>query len=73
MDSVIDEKTFLESIYYGAGQAIFVIDVTKYGDFIFAGLNPAHEKATGFESEYIKGKPLITWFRIICLQRQPKL
>jgi PAS domain S-box-containing protein len=56
MQIMTKERSFMESIYTGVDQAIFVIDVTEEGDFRFAGLNAAHEKATGLISEKVLGK-----------------
>lgn len=49
-------EEFLHSIYYGAANAIFVVDVLPSGEFCFAGLNPAHEQISGLRSEDIQGK-----------------
>ncbi len=49
-------QEFLHSIYEGAANAIFVVDVLPSGEFRFAGLNPAHEQISGLRSEDIKGK-----------------
>jgi PAS domain S-box-containing protein len=49
-------QEFLHSIYEGAANAIFVVDVLPSGEFRFAGLNPAHEQLSGLRSEDIKGK-----------------
>ncbi len=47
---------FLESIYEGAELPMFVLDVTPKNDFIFQGLNPAHERVSGMKSDKIKGR-----------------
>jgi PAS domain S-box-containing protein len=49
-------QEFLHSIYEGAANSIFVVDVLPSGEFRFAGLNPAHEQLSGLRSEDIKGK-----------------
>ncbi len=51
-----EQQQFLESIYLGTDEAIFVVDVTEDEDFIFSGLNPAHEKISGLSSKWIKGR-----------------
>jgi len=37
-------------------EGLFVVRVTPDGDFVFEGLNPAHEQATGLSSATIAGK-----------------
>lgn len=49
-------EEFLHSIYEGAANSIFVVDVLPSGEFRFAGLNPAHERLTGLRREDIEGK-----------------
>ena len=49
-------EQFLRSIYDGAANSIFVIDVLPSGEFRFAGLNPAHEQLIGIRSEELQGK-----------------
>ncbi|MFC2084217.1 PAS domain S-box protein [Bacteroidota bacterium] len=51
-----DQQRFLDGIYTGVDLPIFVVDVTEEGEMRFSGLNPAHERLTGFTSEWIKGK-----------------
>ena len=49
-------QEFLHSIYEGAANAIFVVDVLPSGEFRFADLNPAHEQLSGLRREDIQGK-----------------
>ncbi|AFZ20802.1 PAS domain S-box protein [Allocoleopsis franciscana] len=49
-------QEFLHSIYEGAANSIFVVDVLPSGEFRFAGLNPAHEQLTGLRRQDIVGK-----------------
>ncbi len=46
----------LDSIYHASGNAIFVVDVTQDGDFVFRDLNPTHERLTGLTAEWIRGR-----------------
>jgi PAS domain S-box-containing protein len=46
----------LPSIYNGIDTAIFVLDYTEEGEFIFRGLNPAHERISGMKSSEVEGK-----------------
>ena len=41
---LLEKELFLESIYNGAGEAIFVIDVAEDGTCSFSGFNPAYVK-----------------------------
>ncbi|MBD2252411.1 PAS domain-containing protein [Nostoc parmelioides] len=50
-----EKEHFLSSIYDGVANSIFVVDVVD-GDFRFIGLNPAHERLTGFRSHELQGK-----------------
>lgn len=50
------KEQFLRSIYEGVTEAIFVIDTTKRGEFIFESINPVTEKVMGITSEQIEGK-----------------
>ncbi|GAU09900.1 PAS domain-containing sensor histidine kinase [Desulfoplanes formicivorans] len=60
------QRQLLESIYYGASTAMFVIEVTEDGDFRYAGLNPAHTRISGLSEAQVVGRtpeelvPLIT-------------
>ncbi len=47
---------FLHDVYRELDVAIFVIDVDEDNEFRFAGLNDAHERLTGLNSDAIKGK-----------------
>ncbi|MEW6493814.1 MAG: PAS domain-containing protein [Cyanobacteriota bacterium] len=49
-------EQFLHSIYDGAANAIFVVDVLPSGEFRFAGLNPADEQLTGLRVQEVLGK-----------------
>ena len=51
-----EQEEFLNSIYNGSNQAIFVVDVAADGDFRYAGWNAATEASTGFLSAEVKGK-----------------
>ncbi len=50
------KEQFLRSIYEGVTEAIFVIDTTKKGDFIYESINPVTEKVMGIASKQIEGK-----------------
>lgn len=51
-----EQKEFLESIYEGSGKAIFIIDVTSEGEFIFRDANPTFERLTSLKRSYIANK-----------------
>ncbi len=51
-----EQEEFLNSIYNGADQAIFVVDVGADGEFRYAGWNTATEASTGILSADVKGK-----------------
>ncbi|MBE9120078.1 PAS domain S-box protein [Tychonema sp. LEGE 07199] len=51
-----EQEEFLNSIYNGSNQAIFVIDVGAEGEFRYAGWNAAAEASTGILSADFKGK-----------------
>ncbi|MGL5065064.1 MAG: PAS domain S-box protein, partial [Microcoleus sp.] len=51
-----EQEEFLNSIYNGVSQVIFVVDVASDGEFRYAGWNAATEASTGISSSYIKGK-----------------
>ncbi|ERT06180.1 sensory box protein [Lyngbya aestuarii BL J] len=57
LNQELAEKTqFLQSIYEGVEQAIFVLDVVENGIFRYVSYNPAAERFSGFSSSEIKGK-----------------
>ncbi len=59
--SLLEKERFLESIYNGVEEAIFVMDVDDEGRFIIAGNNPAYvrlAKGYGFDPTPMIGKPL---------------
>ena len=51
-----EKEQFLSAIYKNISHSIFVVDVLGNEDFRYAGLNPQHEKVTGFSTDFIKGK-----------------
>ncbi|MEG3849876.1 PAS domain S-box protein [Microcoleus sp. herbarium19] len=51
-----EQEEFLNSIYNGAEQVIFVVDVGADGEFRYAGWNAATEASTGISSADVKGK-----------------
>ena len=51
-----EQEEFLNSIYNGADQVIFVVDVGADGEFRYAGWNAATEASTGISSADVKGK-----------------
>jgi two-component system NarL family sensor kinase len=44
------------SLWKDTSESLFVVKVTPTGRFVFEGLNPAHERATGLRLEDIAGK-----------------
>ncbi len=50
-----DNRAFLQSIYTSVELGIFVVDVMPDGEFRYFEANPAHERATGFSSDSVKG------------------
>ncbi|MBF9198277.1 PAS domain-containing sensor histidine kinase [Microvirga terrestris] len=44
------------SLWNDTSESLFVVTVTPDGHFVFEGLNPAHERATGLSFEAIAGK-----------------
>lgn len=51
-----ESETFLQSIYDSVQVGIFVINVTKNGQFYYVGMNPIHETLTGIHSSQIANK-----------------
>jgi PAS domain S-box-containing protein len=51
-----EREEFLSSIYDGAEQAIFVIDVSDGGNFCYVGFNPISEQYAGVSNTEIQGK-----------------
>ncbi len=51
-----EKEVFLRSIYDGVAESIFVVDVLENGIFQYAGLNPTHERLSGFRSTELQGK-----------------
>jgi two-component system NtrC family sensor kinase len=51
-----EQEEFLNSIYNGSSQAIFVVDVGADREFRYRGQNAAAEAFTGFLSNDVKGK-----------------
>jgi PAS domain S-box-containing protein len=54
----MNEDTLFGSIYGQIEVPIFVVHIDANGDFVFGGLNPAREKATGLRNEDVVGKRL---------------
>jgi PAS domain S-box-containing protein len=51
-----EQEEFLNSIYNGSNQVIFVVDVAAGPEFRYAGWNTATEASTGILSADVKGK-----------------
>ncbi|WP_293337854.1 PAS domain S-box protein, partial [Microcoleus sp. CAWBG58] len=51
-----EQEEFLNSIYNGSNQVIFVVDVGADGELRYAGWNAATEASTGILSADVKGK-----------------
>ena len=51
-----EKKQFLQSIYDGVEQAIFLVDVEENERFRYVSYNPAAEKLSGFSTSEIQGK-----------------
>lgn len=51
-----ESEQFLRSIYDGAANAIFVVDVHEDGTFCYVASNPANERMSGLKSEELRGK-----------------
>ncbi|AFY55245.1 PAS domain S-box [Rivularia sp. PCC 7116] len=62
LQAEIEEKKqkeqFLRSIYEGVTEAIFVVDTTKEGEFIYESINPVTEKLMGMTSKQVEGKTM---------------
>jgi PAS domain S-box-containing protein len=56
------QEEFLQSIYDGTEQAIFVIDITPDKEFRYAGFNPVSEKYAGVTNSQIQGKTAVEAF-----------
>jgi PAS domain S-box-containing protein len=55
-EALKENKNFLQNIYDGLNSAIFVVDVTKDGDFVYSGNNIYHQRAMGMKPGEIVGK-----------------
>ncbi|MFN6569793.1 PAS domain S-box protein [Dendronalium sp. ChiSLP03b] len=53
---LLEKEQFLRSVYDGAENPIFVVDVLEDGDFCFSGWNPATQSMSGINSAEIIGK-----------------
>lgn len=51
-----ENEQFLRSIYEGSALSIFVVDVLPDGRFPLVGLNPVHERLTGWRTTDLQGK-----------------
>jgi PAS domain S-box-containing protein len=51
-----EREALLSSIYDGAEQAVFVVDVIDRGDFCYANFNPVSERYAGVTNSQIQGK-----------------
>jgi PAS domain S-box-containing protein len=51
-----EQEQFLRSIYEGAAQVIFVVDVSEDLDFIYSGWNHASEQVSGLMAAQVIGK-----------------
>jgi PAS domain S-box-containing protein len=51
-----EKEQFLRTVYEGANQPIFVIDILSDGEFRYVGWNVAAEAASGMRSQDISGK-----------------
>ena len=58
-EAALRERTsLLDSIYTNGNLPVFLIDVREDGTFVFGGHNPALERVTGLESEWLTGRTL---------------
>ena len=53
-----EQQSFQESIYNIMDSAVFVVDVTQSGDFLYLKINKAYERMRGLKFEEIMGKML---------------
>jgi len=51
-----EQRQFFESIFNHVDSAIFVIDVTAQGKFIYVMSNRSHQQGLGVDKDFIKGK-----------------
>ncbi len=66
-EALLEKERFLESIYNGAEEAIWVMDVTPEEEFVFAGFNPAYLRRAenlGFDMRVMLGKTVKDMFGI---------
>jgi two-component system cell cycle sensor histidine kinase/response regulator CckA len=59
--SLREKEEFLESIYQGVEEAIFVVDIGPGDDFTFVGVNPAYDRLArsfGADMEHILGRTM---------------
>jgi PAS domain S-box-containing protein len=54
--ALVEREQFLQSIYEGVEEAIFIVDVLEDGDFRYSYFNPAAERLTGVSLPEILGK-----------------
>ncbi|MGC9517191.1 MAG: histidine kinase dimerization/phosphoacceptor domain -containing protein [Methanomicrobiales archaeon] len=54
--SLRESEKFLQTIYKGIDLGVYVVNVTKNGDFRFEDFNPAYEFISGVKSDYIENK-----------------
>jgi PAS domain S-box-containing protein len=53
---LLESRQFLQNIYDTVNHSIFVVDVLPDGVYRYKGINPLHERLTGFCNEDISGK-----------------
>ena len=61
-EAALRERTaLLDSIYTNGNLPVFLVDVREDGTFVYGGHNPALERVTGLESEWLKGRTMAQW------------
>jgi PAS domain S-box-containing protein len=55
-DALRANEEFLETIYKNSDIGVFVVNVTETGQYVYAGINPTHERLTGVTNAEIVGK-----------------
>ncbi|MDM8523827.1 ATP-binding protein [Desulfococcaceae bacterium HSG8] len=55
-DALQKSEEFLGTIYKNSDISVFVVNVTEKGEYIYEGINPAHERLAGVKNKDIIGK-----------------
>jgi PAS domain S-box-containing protein len=55
-EALRESEAFLQTVYEHSPVGFFVVEVTAEGDYVYQGINPAHEEIIGISDDFLQGK-----------------